>query len=74
MIFSKIKNWKRNPKLILLHTKAADVGISLQEANNLVIMDKLTKPMEKQVIGRIKRIGQKKSVVYIHKFNTVYRE
>jgi len=55
--------------VFFLATKVANVGINLCEADCLVFMEPgLDKTMEKQAIGRLKRIGQQKQVQVYHMF------
>ena len=50
-------------QILLLSTKACGVGLNLQGANRVIIMDFLFNPqVEEQAIGRSYRIGQRKPV------------
>ena len=52
-----------NTNVFFLSTKIADVGINLTEGDTLVFLEPgIDSDVEKQAIGRLKRIGQEKTV------------
>jgi len=61
---NNIEKFKRgDSKIFLLSTRVADVGINLTEGDTLVFMEPgLDSEVEKQAIGRLKRIGQDKKI------------
>ena len=57
----EFKNGKS--KVFFLSTKVADVGINLTEGDTLVFLEPgLENDVKEQAIGRLKRIGQEKSI------------
>lgn len=65
-----IEKFKRgDTKVFFLSTKVADVGINLTEGDTLVFLEPgLESAVEKQALGRLKRIGQDK---VIHVYNVL---
>ena len=59
-----IEKFKRgDTKVFFLSTKVADVGINLTEGDTLVFLEPgLESAVEKQALGRLKRIGQEKVI------------
>ena len=66
-----IEKFKRgDTKVFFLSTKVADVGINLTEGDTLVFLEPgLESAVEKQALGRLKRIGQDK-VIYVYSVST----
>lgn len=56
---------------IAIHAKAAAVGVNMQSAHEVWILDKLTKTQQTQVVGRVKRIGQTKNVHVHHLYTRI---
>jgi hypothetical protein len=59
-MLNKYKNKEIN--ILLLNMKYSGSGLNLQMTDNIYIINYIDKDTEKQVIGRVQRIGQKKSV------------
>ena len=56
---------------VIIHTKAAEVGVNMQCANELWLLEPLTDRQQTQVIGRVKRLGQTNNVHVHHLYTRV---
>lgn len=56
---------------VIIHTKAASVGVNMQCANELWLLEPLTDSQQTQVVGRVKRMGQTKNVHVHHLYTRI---
>ena len=59
----KFKNGKL--RVLFLNSKSNGAGINLQEATDIILYHRMSDSFQKQIIGRVNRIG-KKGIVKVH--------